>query len=265
MADDASVMKAIVFIVAFSAVFSFMYAYAGAAFGPSSDPQEDDFLARNFSPEELATMTFWENAEGSGSYFHSITGATTWGTYVKETFGTSENPCDGSRYDFYHPSNGQRVKFYPISGNTDFEKDDINLVDAAEGFLVYQSWGWWDQEWEWISFERVMMNFKITNENSVSNVHIDLKGGMNVYFIFSVGTTSYGAKTALDEGEGFQISIAQSIIDETNSASNAWNALSGLLTFSIDTGFWILDYLISIPIYASIAFIAFYIIKELIP
>jgi hypothetical protein len=265
MADDASVMKAIVFIVVFSAVFSFLYAYSSAAFMSSIDPQEDDYLVRNFSPEEIATMTFWENDSVGSGYIHSMTESTNWGTYVIEPLFKGEPSCDGSRYDFYHPTDGQHVRFYPISGNTDYEDDDVNMVNDYEGFLVYQQWGWWDKEWEWISFERVVMNLQKTDEGVKSNIHVDLKGGMNVYFIFPLGSTVDTVRVSLDVGYGFQVAIAQSIIDETNSASNAWNALTGLLTFNIDTGFWILDYLISVPIYASIAFIAFYIIKELIP
>lgn len=266
MADDASVMKAIVFIVVFSAVFSFLYAYSSSAFMSSIDPQEDDFLVRNFSPEEIATMTFWENDSAGTGYIHSVTETTTWGTYVNKVpyFG-GEPMCDGTRFDYYHPTDDQHVRFYPIKSGLGEGKSPSNMAPQSEGFLVYQHWGWWDEEYEWITFERVVMNLQTTDEGVKSNVHIDLKGGMNVYFIFPLGSTVDTVRASLDVGYGFQVAIAQSIIDETNSASNAWNALTGLLTFSIDTGYWILNYLISLPIYASIAFIAFYIIKELIP
>jgi len=265
MADDSSVMKAIVILIAFSALFSFMYAYSSAAFGDANDPQEDDFLSRHFSPEEMASMTFWTNDSAHTGYIHSITHTTTWGTYVNEPLFNGEPACDGTRLDFYHPTDDLRVRIYPISGNDDFEDGDINMVNSDEGFLCFQQWGWWDKEWEWISFDRVILNLKTTDQGIKSDVHIDLKGGMNVYFIFPLGTTSENVMAILNSGYGFQIALAQSFIDETESASNAWNALSGLLTFSIDTGYWIVDYLISVPIYASIAFIAFYIIKELIP
>jgi len=265
MADDGNVMKAIVFLIVFSALFSFMYAYSSAAFKSGDTPNSDDYIKRHFSPEEMASMTFWTNNSAHTGYIHSVTKSTNWGTYVNEPLFTGEPACDGTRFDFYHPTADQRVRVYPISGNTDFETDDINMVNADEGFLCYQQWGWWDKEWEWISFERVLLNLKTTDEGVKANVHIDLKGGMNIYFLFPVGTTSENAKAIMESGFGFEIAMAQSFIDETESASNAWNALTGLLTFSIDTGFWILDYLISVPIYACIAFIAFYIIKELIP
>jgi len=106
---------------------------------------------------------------------------------------------------------------------------------------------------------------KTTDQGPKANIHIDLRGGMNIYFIFPIGTTVNNARAILNLGYGFKIALAQSFIDEAESANNVWNALTGLLTFSIETGVWILDYLISVPVYAAIAFIVFYIIKELIP
>lgn len=263
MADeDSAMMKAVVFLIVFSALFSFMYAYSSAAFADHDDPSEDDFIRKHFSPEEMASMTFWQNSMGGYSY--NVTVDTDWGTYVNEPLFNSEPACDGARFDF--TSDGQTVKIYPINNNdAPWDGSDINMMQAEEGFLCFQQWGWWSKEWTPITFEQVLLNLKTTDQGVKANVHIDLKGGMNIYFLFPVGTNATTAEILLDEGYGFQIAAGQSFYDATESSSNAWNALTGLLTFSIDTGFWILDYLISIPIYACIAFIAFYIIKELIP
>jgi len=264
--DDSNMMRAITFLIVFSMLFSFMYAYSSAIFAADDPPETDDFVCQHFSPEEIASMTFWENSSAGGGYIHNVTNTTTWGTYVYEPVLTINEPaCDGTRFDFYHPSEDQRVRVYPIRGNTDFEDNDLNMVNAAEGFLVYQQWGWWDREYEWISFDRIILNMKTTDQGPKANIHIDLRGGMNIYFIFPIGTTVNNARAILNLGYGFKIALAQSFIDEAESANNVWNALTGLLTFSIETGVWILDYLISVPVYAAIAFIVFYIIKELIP
>ena len=266
MADDGNVMKAIVFLIVFGALFSFMYAYSSAAFQSGNEPTEDDFIRRHFSPEELGTMTFWENDSVGTGYVYNVTETITWGTYVNKVpyFG-GEPMCDGTRFDYYHPTDDQHVRLYPIKSGPGYGKSPSNMAPQSNGFLVYQHWGWWDDEHEWISFEQLVLNLRSTNEGVKSDIHIDLKGGMNVYFLFPAGTTADDARVLLDMGYGFQIVLGQSSMDEAESKNSAWNALTGLLTFSIDTGSWILDYLISVPIYASIAFIAFYIIKELIP
>lgn len=270
MADDGNVMRAVTFLIVFSFIFSFMFAYSSSAFSGGPTPNEDDFIKRNFSPEELGTMTIWENdADGTGNdtiggYAHNVTDTTTWGSEVIVPLWNGEPECDGTRFDFYNPDNEQHVRVYPI-GDDDTWSGNKDIATITNCFVVYEQWGWWDKEWELISFGLIIQNLKTTDEGVKSGVHVDLKGGMDIYFLFPVGTTAASALAILTVGYGFHIVVAQSYIDELESGNNVWNSLTGLLTFSIDTGFWILDYIISLPIYAAIAFIAFYIIKELIP
>jgi hypothetical protein len=254
MADEGiGLMRAIVFVVSFSALFAFIFIYASPIFNSGSGPTDNDFINQNFNIEEIGSITFWDCDD------YNLTGSTEWNTWVYATDITTTNPAhDGSRFDYTDGSNTVRV--YPMGPDTD------NDVSVANSFFIYQ--GWWsayvihNAEWETITFTAILQNLEYGDNNINAEFHIDLKGGFNVWFIFPTGSHP---SALLDAGSGFAVVVGQSVLDATESTQNIWSALSNLITFNIDTGYDILNYLIGLPIWITIAYIAFALVKELIP
>lgn len=259
MAEDDAILRSIVFVVAFSALFSFIFAYTSPMFMASEPPDENSWISANFDPEQIASTTFWTN-DGNSSY--NITSAFEWNTYLTRSsiFNTESGMThDGDEIEF--SSDRQTVRVYPVHDVAPPPVGENNLA-VENSFIVYQQWGWWDREWETITFDAVMMNMESNAKNQQSTVHIDLKSGMDVWFIFPLNSDPMALMTL---GYGFTIVVGQSLLDAIEGSQNVWNAISGLLTFSIDTGYSILNYLISLPIYLTIAYITLTVVAKLIP
>lgn len=259
--DDAAILKSIVFIVAFSALFSFVFAYAAPMFDASSPPDTNSWISANFDPADIAETTFWETG-GEASF--NMTDDFDWNSYVEKpgVFNYGERSHDGDQIEF-DSADGQTVHVFPIAtADTGFVGTIENNMAISDSFLIYQEWGWWDHEWESITFDNIINALTPHGQNKQAKIHIDLKSGMDVWFLFPVGAD---AEAALEAGTGFTIVVGQSMLDAAEGSQNIWNTLSGLLTFNIDTGYSILNYLISLPIWITIAYVTVVVVSKLIP
>jgi hypothetical protein len=263
MADDEGLLKTVVFIGTFAIMFTLLFAYASPLFSASSPPSSNSWITSNFEADDVATTNFWEN-DGNTSF--NMTSDFEWDNYVTEppmTNTRSGLATDGDEIEF--TSDGQTVHVYPVS-EIDVNAGLIipvgNNIADGNSFLIYQQWGWWDHEWETITFDTIVNNIETSSKNVQSKIHIDLKGGMDVWFVFSVGAN---ARALLELGYGFTIVIGQSLLDAAEASQNIWNVITGLLTFNIDTGNDILNVMVCLPITISVAYITLIIVSKLIP
>lgn len=246
--DDSSLMKSIVFVVAFAALFGFLFSYSSNIFTGADPPEQSDFISTNFDIADIGTTTFW--TQDNGSEFIEVTESTQYNTLV--TWGTWNGfiIADGDDLDFHQAP--ETVHIFPMT------YDAIH----ADSFLVFQEWGLWDKDGEYITFQTILGNIVETEKNLQASIHLDLQAGITIWFIFPIDSDP---ETLLYDHSGFTIALGQSLIDATNSANNMWAVITGLLTFNIDTGIPLVNYLISIPIWISIAFIVYSILSRLIP
>lgn len=258
--DDISLMKAMIFVVAFSALFAFIFAYTSPVFSAGDPPESNSWLSRNFDPSQIADTTFWE-CDGFTGY--NVTSDFDWNTYVEKpgVINFGERAHDGDSFEF--TSAGNAVQIFPMATVDNGILGDIQRnMGVSDSFLFYQEWGWWDHEWDSITFLQIVTSINTYGDNQQAKLTIDLKEGMTVWFLFPAGSD---VMSLLESGSGFTVSLGQSTLQAVEGSQNIWNALTGIITFNIDTGIPVLNYLISLPIWICIAYITFSVVTRIIP
>ena len=261
MGDETpEIMTPLVFLATFVVVFALVFGYTSSMFTGDDADDSDPYISREFDPEDIAENTFWYNSYDTQSGYYVNT--TDWNTYWSPGgwFGTEPVHDEGAEYEFDSDSTespDQTVHVYPLGEQVGDEHDEWDNT-----IMFYQSWGWWDLEYEFVTFDKIIENAVIKSKNVQSKVSIDLKGTMTVWFMFPLGSD---IGTVLNSHTGFTIVLGQSLIDAVESTQNIWNTMTALLTFHLDTGSSMVNTLIAIPIWIMIAYITFAIVTRLIP
>lgn len=259
---EDEVMKPLVMIVTFIAIFAILASYAGPIFVPANQKpvNDQDTLQKYFSTTQLGMNEFWYNggdeqipynvtSSDAGTYWNSPLIGLDWG----DLEGTGPN-TDAHRFDFLEDTEADPRTVYgylldPYGQNGD------------PYWYFYEQWGWWDQKWQKVSYEQIVNNYK--EDTYISEVPITLRAGYTVYFIFN---TTVDQRTSLKNNEGYMVILGQDALDKAKAATNAWTIVGGLLTFNSHlTGNDVFDFFISVPFWATIIYIAVVLIRSFIP
>ena len=264
MADDeSSILKSMVFVVAFSAIFGLLFAYSSPIFGAPDPPDPSDFITRNFDPETIGTTTFFYDPGNDNFQGVNITELVDWNSYVTYPIINGAPSSDG---DYWELTDGvDTIRIYPVGPDADGPKgQDMALADS---FLIYEQWGLWSRDYESISFNAIISAAQQTESGYEARFTVDLDEKVTLWFIFNTEIFDDDLTVAdfLEMGWGYQIVIGQSLLDAAEGSQNIWGAISGIMTFNIKTGIAVLDFLISLPIWVTITYITLTVVSKLIP
>jgi hypothetical protein len=242
-------MGTVVFVAAFLIVIVFMLSSFGQIISKDESYNAVELTARGFSAADMATYDFYVNSEGNKIYnvttdmvADSISIATI------TVFDDSLPRVTGGRDDMWFvTADDLKIHFYVMNW---------------EEIIFWYHDGWWDSHTAKFDKDDIVAAAKPVN--GVMRATLPF-GPYTAFVIFPNGTS---VASVLESHEGYSVSVGQSSFQAyEQSANNAWNYVTGILTFDMPgdgTGVQMFDVMISVVVYAGILFIAFWAITRVI-
>lgn len=127
-------------------------------------------------------------------------------------------------------------------------------------FWIYQDQGWGDRPLRVISYDTIIEHqVGVLNE---SLVEFGLSGHKYALWVRTPGNGA--AHSTYIENNVFNVALVYPVIDEDAKVS-MWTILGQILTLQLPDTHWFVQIIMAIPLWASIGFMAFLIIRSVIP
>lgn len=179
-------------------------------------------------------------------------------------------------------------------GGRNLRFDYVNTALKGKYLRLYHRYGFgllWNEAMDWYNREGILKSYQQAGSATIGEYQLDEEyatygdmkfnviclglGGGSSYFqvttLFAFNTTLYSSPTEAWDNSALDILIGITF-DQSSTALNAWYIVTSLLTFNTlevfgNTGASAIamNFILALPFWASIAFIAFVILMELIP
>jgi len=139
-----------------------------------------------------------------------------------------------------------------------------NAYVNMSGLLWHCHRGWWDDWWDFVPFDDILEE---TGQNSTAMVYYG-KANFRLntgYTTFIVNDSAVPLYTALNTNDDYTLHVGWTFYDKSQIEYSALDIIAGILTFNLPGVNSYITAIISIPIYATVAFIIFTVITRLIP
>jgi hypothetical protein len=199
---------------------------------------------------------------------------------VPEAYSSSEVMAIASSYNFTF---GPHVdKEFDLGGHTFLIFDNAAGSIPGNGIMMFHTWIeywifhnqdpmlWYDSQniqrdtgedfstWPW------MMKFQTIDDIGVNTTWTVQCQHVTVKIMFGYNTTSYDNCTQAYENDALGIWLGINF-DQVNTQYNAWNLISMILFFQMPDVHPLINAIIAIPIWVTIAYLVFTLITKLIP
>lgn len=271
MADeDGSIMRVVVFAATFVAIFALLISGVSGLWGVPDDPQTG-LGDKRFSMGQFAEMDWWTAAADPGNM-------TSVGAVLIGTFWEAPSPGDvaisGAAVAVregpggFGRSDTTDAKGFLWEGSVpDLQGDHgIHMYGISNGtWIAYRETGGWDRYWDVIT-ARDILDALHTDDSGVRSATVTVSVGITAQVTFYF-PYHYDPARLLDQNLGYyEVGVGQYMSDKISTSSDLWGIAAQLLTFQLQaTGVWWIDYLFSTIIWASIGYVAFVIVRSLVP
>jgi len=163
-------------------------------------------------------------------------------------------------------TSGEAIKIWIMRNNDGMHpygyplRDHYEDPNNWEGFIIYRHKGWWDEWYDEITFDELVLSHKENSNESRADFVLDVG-----YTLFVINATGVPLTDALDTDSDYKIGIGWTWYNSTMAAQSAFDVIIGIMTFNLPNVHWVITAILAIPIYTSIAFMMFIAIIRVIP
>jgi hypothetical protein len=266
--DEGShgMMGTVVFVAAFLATILFMMSSFSPILAPGNTAADNQPTIPGFSASDMSNYQYYNTSAGHS--FYNATPAMRGATIIIPSISFGNTPTeDGGWSNMSWSVNGITVRAYLVASYFDTPILPLGGYKSSvnDAWIFWAHTGIWDSKWTAISYGDIEKKIARVNGVQRASVVIDVGQPLTVFFIFP---SLSDADILLKTHTGYQIILGQSQAQALAAQqNNAWNYVTGILTFNMPnggTGVSWFDFIISATVDAAILYIAFWALTRLI-
>jgi len=184
----------------------------------------------------------------------------------------------------FNESAGEDWKLAGYYENEHYKKDvdiggwDFDLIyskanKAHKDIILQHWWGWFGMQWTWLIWYNsegidrgeILSGSEIDEDYSdEAMTYVAKTEDFQCRAYFGFNDTKYSSPTEAWDNYELDILIGMKF-DQVNTSINAWSLISMLLFFQLPEVHWIINALIAIPIWITVAYLIYVLIIKIIP